>query len=490
MAIFLFKNKYRPATLSLVILVLLLGYQNCGDLSNRLAFSGGSGSKKTGYSTNANGGNGDGYLGKPEGDFVRTYPDYSCPDQPALALGITFQSFLNIANSELVLRSDNCRDLSYRLDLADVQVEFSRYNLDFVGVNAAIMERAEYLTLPHVTESWCRWSTSTEGFDSIIRLRQQDASAQVYVGSDLDKPTFQAARTPEFLVTRLESANQYHYSAKDFSLTIMKLANTLGRHNGQLQVTIDGTTVDKSVSCRMANLERAVPLTDAGLVGLWQFNGPLAAASSASPLIDQSSNGLTATPVDADNTQVFSPGRFKESLNFDGVDDQVRVPATSSFANLQTLTVVAWLKAAYWPTSGGGIANTGDMSPLTSGWRFFIPGGTNRLGFYAAFSGTPLWAGTGSNAVLNGWTQVAVTWDGSANTSGVQFYSNGAPIPMGYPVTEGAGTRVVEALNPLTFGGYGDDGGILYRGEMDNVQVFNRILSPAEINNLYINGAL
>jgi beta-lactam-binding protein with PASTA domain len=179
------------------------------------------------------------------------------------------------------------------------------------------------------------------------------------------------------------------------------------------------------------------------------------------------------------------PGKFGGALKFDGFDDWVTVTdTTASPLDLTTgMTLEAWVNPALmsgWETvmyKERGIAGEGllsyalyahDGAPLNLG--FPTPAGYVRL--------TPVASTTDSGArgttqvPLNTWTHLATTYDGSSQ----RFYVNGVLVRT----VANPGT-IVQANGALRIGGNASSTGEFFQGLIDEVRVYNRALSAAEI---------
>lgn len=192
-----------------------------------------------------------------------------------------------------------------------------------------------------------------------------------------------------------------------------------------------------------------------GLV-LWQtLDGKTV---SSGTVIDQSGQGHTGNLVGTSPTL----GKVGQAFNFDGVSDRVyfsTVPSASVF------TVSMWIKRQT-------PINTDGYEDLYASDRgFFIAGGVLNW-----------WDGSdlinGGTSITNGvWHMVSITSDGTNLT----VYLDGA--------SDGT---VVTGANLPTNAGVGIGGhtyaGEFFHGAMDDVRVYNRALSPAEIKNLYTMG--
>jgi hypothetical protein len=138
------------------------------------------------------------------------------------------------------------------------------------------------------------------------------------------------------------------------------------------------------------------------------------------------------------------------------------------------MSVVAWI----YPTSLNGNQTLVDKGT----WGFGLIG-NGGFGFGDHCTIGQVGSYSPANAVrLNQWTQVAVTWDGTTTASAVVLYVNGAPISA-YP--QGCqGSVSSDATYALTLGAtyYNANSTV---GKIDNVRVYNRVLSSTEVNTLF-----
>ena len=181
-------------------------------------------------------------------------------------------------------------------------------------------------------------------------------------------------------------------------------------------------------------------------------------ATDASPVKNNGTvNGATGT----------ASGRFGRALSFDGVNDRVDVPDAASLDLSAAMTLEAWVR----PTSN-------------SGWRTALikERGTTDLvyGLYSSSGAAPntenvtnvknVATGPGPLA-LNTWSHLASTYDGSA----LRLFVNGTQV-----ATKAVSGAMPNTVNPLRIGGNAV-WGEYFSGLIDEVRVYNRALSAAEI---------
>jgi hypothetical protein len=185
------------------------------------------------------------------------------------------------------------------------------------------------------------------------------------------------------------------------------------------------------------------------------------------------------------------PGKIGTALNFDGSltggDDKVNAGKGTAVNDLGAMTVAAWINV---DTVGEG-GNPGRIvhkaigaSPL-NGWQFCTQG-TNQIGFAVDYDGTAnLVRTSAANAISMGvWRHVVVTWDGTTTATNVLMYVDGAPVGSYASTINASGNRVSDAGANLYLGNEAS-GARTLDGALDDVRVYNRVLSPTEIQAVY-----
>ncbi|MBA2591111.1 MAG: PKD domain-containing protein [Pseudomonadota bacterium] len=201
---------------------------------------------------------------------------------------------------------------------------------------------------------------------------------------------------------------------------------------------------------------------NAGLVGAYNFE-----EASGSTVVDASGKGNTGTISGATWT---TQGRFGRALSFDGVNDWVTINDAASLDLTTSMTLEAWVyptvNMTQWATvvlkeqPGGGLyelyANGDRSQPLTS---------VTVGGQYRVLSAGP-WL------LANQWTHLAATYDGTTQ----RLYVNGTQVAQR---SQTGPTQV--SSSPLRLGG-NSVWGEFFKGRIDEVRVYNRVLSAAAIN--------
>jgi len=208
---------------------------------------------------------------------------------------------------------------------------------------------------------------------------------------------------------------------------------------------------------------------DQGLAAYWNFD-----EGSGNIAADSSGNGNTGTLI---NNPAWVDGTSGKALSFNGVNNYVQIPQSSSLDVTSQLTVEAWIYPRAY------VDNTGQTSGIVcrtdwNGGHIYV------LSFYpnsqkASFSVNPAWEQPSTTDVqLNTWTHLAMTYDGSR----VQFYMNGQPdgsYALSGPIYT---TSNWLAIGCLPTGPYGGAGTYAYfNGIVDEVKIYSKALSQQEI---------
>jgi hypothetical protein len=215
-----------------------------------------------------------------------------------------------------------------------------------------------------------------------------------------------------------------------------------------------------------------------GLVGLWSFNG---ADVSGTTAYDRSGQGNDGTLT---NGPTVTAGKIGQALRFDGSDDYVSLGSNRAGATKNAITVsyVTWVKPTAFQDYGNFYRESVNSSTF---WRFacgFRSTGKPVCGGRAP-DGQSLAEWRSDTAVsLNEWHHFAATVDVSTDT--VQIYIDGI-----LQTNEANGTftnAVFDNTNSHSISiGATSAGTERFTGDIDEVRVYNRVLSATEIWNLY-----
>ena len=199
--------------------------------------------------------------------------------------------------------------------------------------------------------------------------------------------------------------------------------------------------------------------TQSGLVAAYSFN-------EGSGVQTHDSSGQNNTGTIAGATWTAS-GRYGAALSFNGTNAWVTVADANSLDLTNGLTIEAWVN----PTIGSGWRSV--VMKETSGglaYALYSANNSSRPEGYVHTSSDMGVAGT-SAVALNTWTHLALTYDGTT----LRIYANGVLVKSG-----SAPGLAATSASPLRIGG-DSVWGEYFKGLIDEVRVYNRALSAAEI---------
>jgi hypothetical protein len=195
---------------------------------------------------------------------------------------------------------------------------------------------------------------------------------------------------------------------------------------------------------------------------------------------DVSGNGNNGTIYGATPT-ADRFGNPSSACYFDGNDDWIDVPDSPSLQTIeqnQGLTVAAWIRIDGWYQDWNVFAIVEKLDVTDDqGWEFMVgaqPSVTLGLSFRAYVANTVGWS-----VSFGEWRHVAVAYDGSAAT--VDLYADGQLLGHSTAAAELWSTGAGHLHIGKSFDGPDE----FSRGAIDEVLIYNRALSSAEILALY-----
>jgi hypothetical protein len=226
-------------------------------------------------------------------------------------------------------------------------------------------------------------------------------------------------------------------------------------------VTVTATTAGATGSPKTIPVTLTVSPVASNLVGAWGFDEPSGATAT-----DVSGQGNGGTISGATRS---SAGKFGGALSFDGVNDWVTVADSNSLDATTGVTMEAWVR----PTALGSLWRTVMLKeqPGSLIYALYAGDGTGRP---AADVFTTADRGLSGSGVLpvDAWTHLAATYD----RTNMRIYVNG--VQVGSRAVTG---NIKTSTGVLRIGGNGTWGDEWFAGLIDEVRLYNKALTAAEI---------
>ncbi|MFH0889569.1 MAG: LamG domain-containing protein [Candidatus Aenigmatarchaeota archaeon] len=243
-------------------------------------------------------------------------------------------------------------------------------------------------------------------------------------------------------------------------------------------IFVDINGVNAKNSLFFGNFDRS------GLVGYWRFEQ----SSGSAATNDSSGYGNMGTLKNmnliGDATSGPTQGRFGNALLFDGVDDYVLAYDLPSL-DPASITVGLWLYLASDPNCDAGnnwrsLLHKGSTAGTFTGYDIVLEEGRN-IAWDTGTASPDRWWPNGISIPIGTWTYLVLTYD---STTGVKrAYQNGVlkdtKAVTALPLMSNANNLMIN--NPSVFCPGGDGN---FKGIIDEVMIWDRVLQPDEITQL------
>lgn len=212
-----------------------------------------------------------------------------------------------------------------------------------------------------------------------------------------------------------------------------------------------------------------------GLVGYWPLDDVIPNAMA----IDASANSNNGTYSVASISKAAKVGTGWGDTN---ANQSITIPDSPSFPTSSAMTISGWFLRSS-NTLPRTIMSKWDFttSPSTHGsWRLDTSQSAAQLRLYVrngVDNATNYVDTTNASIASDTWYHVAVVYDGSqSNANRVTFYLNGVKLLTS--VTGTVATSIASSSDPAVIGNTTGIGGIGWSGALDEMKLYNRVLSP------------
>jgi hypothetical protein len=228
-----------------------------------------------------------------------------------------------------------------------------------------------------------------------------------------------------------------------------------------------------------AILGLAIAPADAGLIGHWKFDD-----GAGTTAVDSSGNGYDLTQVNADGSWVA--GKAGGAYDRPRFTANIADSAALNLAGGSTVTLSMWVTVHSTAQYAGmlGFEGTGATGDI---WGFKMDNADHpqwtSLPSHGAFSAADTLANYAA-ATGDGWVHLVGVFEQGVGST---LYVNGASAGTG-----AAGSAIADKTPPGLFrvGTYYNSNGYVFNGAVDDVQVYDEALAPADVAWLYANPGL
>lgn len=219
-----------------------------------------------------------------------------------------------------------------------------------------------------------------------------------------------------------------------------------------------------------------IPSTYPGLLGLWHLNE--SSGTTTKNALDNSTSSLV-------NAVLLSSGIYGGSVQTTGSVSYVQIPRTLNLEPQPPVTIMAWSKMTSIPTDCDLRIFAKEYSTLSPFISYTLEANFQCNGHYAfGFSHGTTYTEIFSSATyeIGVWTFLAATFDGVT----IKGYVNG-DLEASTTIT-GDSTILYNTSYDVTIGGDVPRSIEYFPGMVDEVAIFNRVLSSGEIKQLFLSG--
>lgn len=205
---------------------------------------------------------------------------------------------------------------------------------------------------------------------------------------------------------------------------------------------------------------------------------------------DGNADDLVGTNHGTPSGMTFAAGVVRQGFSFNGRDGFIEVADSPSMEPGAAFTYDAWINPGDLSEFDFLISKTGNGDAFA----YYVTVVKGRLRFNASGTGSFFESNIVETATSviepNVWQHVAVVYDGGlAAADRVKMYVNGARVDTTFVFGTEVPGSIADTTTSTLLGAYRTHLLFAYSGLMDEVEFFNRALSPAEIQSIFLAGS-
>lgn len=212
-------------------------------------------------------------------------------------------------------------------------------------------------------------------------------------------------------------------------------------------------------------------------VAHWTFDTGKVVGTTA---IDSGSSGLSASLVGA----ARSAGKLGQALAFNGINSVASVSDNAVFSGKSALSISFWFYANAWGTNSGLVTKPGTGDNSTYEFQIGKYGSSIKFNIYnatACSSGCEAVYATVPSAGV--WHHLVATYDDASDT--MLVYIDGVQVAQNTSANGG----INNTSSALEFAAEnGVSGGRLFNGKLDDIRIYDGVLTAIQVSSLYTGG--
>jgi len=216
-----------------------------------------------------------------------------------------------------------------------------------------------------------------------------------------------------------------------------------------------------------------------GLVGFWAMGN--AACRNSNTLIDLSPYGNHGVLTNMDPASDWIHDGERAGLDFDGTNDYVSIPRDELPLTLSQFSLMCWFMPLSLPSTNAGIIEWGDAGNLFTHLITIRYRSDKTLRWYLRLGGSAFDSITTTTFELGSWVHLCITYNFSISPSNQRssLYANGSRVEYG------TGDGETLPSNSIEVGRTNDAVNRYLAQNVDDIRIYNRALSYAEVKQLY-----
>ena len=185
-------------------------------------------------------------------------------------------------------------------------------------------------------------------------------------------------------------------------------------------------------------------------------------------------------------------GKFNTALDFDGTDDTIDMndQTTLDFADSQNFSIEAWINRDTFTSDDTIVSKKNDQLNSSAGYNIWIDDSTDDVRLVVSDGDSTNLHTVDSTTTFTtiGWHHIVIVFDDSGSSAS-KIYIDGRD-DSATNTTSGTFSSIASLANAVDFRIATEaDGGEPFDGKIDNVKIYNYVLTAKQVQSLHNEGA-